>query len=102
MAFGIDGDAADLAEHPVVRQRLWPGGIDREGRDVAGSGRAGKCGDTDQRGGCENGGNGSGKTCNRTVLIVAIWHRYPPACLACGSPACREVNDSRSAKSMLR
>ena len=34
--FAIDGDAADLAEDPVVGQRFWPGRIDREGRDIAG------------------------------------------------------------------
>jgi hypothetical protein len=36
VALAVDGDAADLAEDPVVRQRFWPGRIDREGRDVAG------------------------------------------------------------------
>src|SRR5436190_18960646 len=36
MALRIDSDAADLAEDPVVRQRLWPGRIDGEGRDVGG------------------------------------------------------------------
>ena len=36
VVLGIDGDAADLAEDPVVRQRLWPGRIDGESRDIAG------------------------------------------------------------------
>src|SRR5439155_8521053 len=30
MALGIDGDAAELAENPVVRQRLWPRRLDFE------------------------------------------------------------------------
>ena len=39
MSLAVDGDAADLADDPVVRQRLRPGGVDREGRDaVRGSG----------------------------------------------------------------
>jgi hypothetical protein len=32
----IDRDAADLTEDPIVRELLRPGGIDCEGRDVAG------------------------------------------------------------------
>src|SRR5262245_36404393 len=36
MALRVHRDAADLAEDPVVRQRLWPGGVDGEGGDVAG------------------------------------------------------------------
>ena len=39
----VDGDAADLAEDPVVRQRFWPGRVDREGRDVAGVRRDAAC-----------------------------------------------------------
>src|SRR3954467_12206251 len=39
MALPVDGNAADLAENPVVRQRLWPGSIHRKGRNVAGGRR---------------------------------------------------------------
>jgi hypothetical protein len=37
MALPVDGNAADLPEDPVVRQRFWPGRIDGEGRNVAGT-----------------------------------------------------------------
>jgi len=39
MALGIRGDAADLADDPVVRQRFWPGRVDRKGRNLAGARR---------------------------------------------------------------
>src|SRR5215472_1621282 len=53
VALPVDGDAADLADDPVVRQRLWPGGVDRKGGDVGGRSDLGKSGERDGRG--ENG-----------------------------------------------
>src|SRR5258707_559374 len=78
VAFAVGGNAADLSDGPVVRQRLWPGGIDREGRDVAGTSGARQRGQAEQDGGSEGDGNGSGKTGNRTVSVIAMWHRHPP------------------------
>jgi hypothetical protein len=51
MSFGIGRDAADLAENPVVRQWLWPGRIDRKGRNFAGMGEPRQRGRGDQDGG---------------------------------------------------
>src|SRR5690349_2987009 len=66
MALPIDGDAADLAEDPVVRQRLWPGRVDREGRDVAGNCRLGK--------GRECNGRGE-KAAEQSCRAGATWRR---------------------------
>src|SRR4030088_1730782 len=62
MPLRIDGDAADLTENPVVRQWLWPGRIDRKGRNVTGMGCARKRWRADQHGRRYAGRNGFGKT----------------------------------------
>jgi hypothetical protein len=59
VALPIGGDAADLADDPVVRQPLWPGRIDRKGRDLAGLCRARQR--ADQDGGEEKCGNGEAR-----------------------------------------
>src|SRR5216684_805980 len=60
MTLPVDGDAANLAENPVVGQWLWPGRIDREGRNLAGMSVAWQRGRADQRGGGDEDGGGSG------------------------------------------
>jgi hypothetical protein len=62
MVLPVDGDAADLAEDPVVRQRLRPGRVDRKGRDIAGLRGAWQRRCADQCSSCDTGGNGSGES----------------------------------------
>src|SRR2546423_9327997 len=54
MSPGVDGDAADLTEYPVIRQRLWPGRIDRKDRNLAriSGTRQRRC--AEQRCGCDD------------------------------------------------
>ena len=75
MALPIDGDAADLAEDPVVRQRLWPGRVDRESRDLAALRGTRKRRRTDQPGGRNQDRNGSAKPCRGADRIGAMGRR---------------------------
>jgi hypothetical protein len=70
----VDRDAADLAEDPVIRQRLWPGRLDREGRDFAGASRGRKRGHTDQHRGGKAGKKRFEAAGRGKDRVRAIWH----------------------------
>src|ERR1700716_2268848 len=104
MPLRINGDAADLTENPVVRQWLWPGRIDRKGRNVTGMGCARKRWRADQHGRGYAGRNGFGKTCDGAEPITAMLLGVIKSSrsFVAGFPAWRSVNSAEVRESIAR
>src|SRR4030095_15833449 len=86
MPLRIDGDAADLAEQPVVRQRLWPRRVAVEGRDVTGMRGRRRRGKHDSG---EAGSNGSGES--QASARALRRHECLPMIFLGGCPAWKAV-----------